>query len=147
MDKNRWKLPKLKNSNATFLMIFKHCVDLRRKVPCGIYGAAGIESKTQMNSRESQSNKKRDQTRRHFHVAFVSHRQNDNEKQSCPQKLIEKKRHSRRQRIGRQIFIFRIVDPAVGVRGPDTRTARNYFFIDLTERKLNLGAKIQSHIF
>ena len=101
-----------------------------------------------MNSRESQSNEKRDQTRRHFHVAFVSHRQNDNEKQSCPQKLIEKKRHRRRQWITQQIFIFRIVDPAVGVRGPDTRTARNPVFIDLTEINFNLGAKIQSrHLF
>ena len=127
-------------------MIFKHCVDLRRKVPCGIYGAAGIESKTQMNSRESQSNEKRDQTRRHFHVAFVSHRQNDNEKQSCPQKLIEKKRHRWRQRVA-HFFSFRIVGPAVGVRGPDTRTARNPVFIDLTEIKLNLGAKFQSHNF
>ena len=138
---------KIEKSICDIFGDFQTLCDLRRKVPCGIYGAAGIESKTQMNSRESQSNEKRDQTRRHFHVAFVSHRQNDNEKQSCPQKLIEKKRHRRRQRIA-HFFSFRIVSPTVGVRGPDARTTWNHVFIDLTEINFNLGAKIQSrHLF
>ena len=110
-------------------------IDLRRKVPCGINGAASIESKTQMNGRESQANEKRDQTRRHFHVAFVSHRQNDNEEQSCAQKLIEEKRHRRRQRIENDLSRCGIISPIMGIGGPDPRTPRNPLFLVETAEK------------
>ena len=87
-----------------------------------------------MNGRESQANEKRDQTRRHFHVAFVSHRQNDNEEQSCAQKLIEEKRHRRRHRIENDLSGCGIISAIIWVGGPDARTPRNHIFIAGTEK-------------
>ena len=60
--KNWWKMPKLKNSNATFLLIFKHCVvvttdifgDLWRTLMSDVEKQDLLSSSTNMNHKNSQ---------------------------------------------------------------------------------------------